>query len=96
MYTSQSEMIVYSDESYNESIDDMGSSFVLSESDSSSCSDFNSNDNEGDTKSMALVFWSSLIILFGKCFTCFDKPVKITLKSLWLASYHNDDMLQWS
>ena len=33
------------------------------------------------TKSKAcIVFWSSLVILFGKCFTCFDKSVKITRK----------------
>ena len=40
MYASQNEMSVYSDESDNESIDDMDSSFVLSEKDSNSCSDF--------------------------------------------------------
>ena len=71
----------YSDESDNESSDNMDSSFVLSESDSSSCKDFDSNDNKDDTKSTAfLVFWLSLIILIGKCFTCFDKSVKITRK----------------
>ena len=81
MYASQNEMSVYSNESDNESIDDMDSSFVLSESDSSSCSDFDSNDNKDDTKSTTFfVFWSSLVILFGKCFTCFDKSVKITRK----------------
>ena len=37
MYASQNEMSVYSGKSDNESIDDMDSSFVLSESDSSSC-----------------------------------------------------------
>ena len=74
-------MSVYSDESDNKSIDDMDSSFVLSEGDASSCSDFDSNDNKDDTKSTAfIVFWSSLIILFGKCFTCFDKSAKITRK----------------
>ena len=67
MYASQNEMSVYSHESVNESIDDMDSSFVLSESDSSSCSDFDSNDNEDDTKNTVfVVFWSSFIILFGK------------------------------
>ena len=81
MYASQNEMSVYSDESDNESINDVDSSFVLSESDSSSCSDFDSNDNKDDTKSTAFIaFWSSLIILFGKGFTCFDKFVKITRK----------------
>ena len=81
MYASQNEMSVYSDESDNESFDDMDSLFVLSESDSSSCSHFDSNDNKDDTKSTAfIVFWLSLIILFGKCFTCFDKSVKITRK----------------
>ena len=70
MYASQNEMSVYSDEKDNESIDDMNSSFVLSESDRSSCSDFDSKDNKDDTKSAAfIVFWSSLIILFRKCFT---------------------------
>ena len=74
-------MSVYSDEIDNESIDDMDSSFVLSESDSSSCSEFDSNDNKDDTKGNAfIVFWSSLTILFGKCFTFFDKSVKITHK----------------
>ena len=81
MYASQKEMSVYSDESDNESIDDMDSSFVLSESDSSNCSDFDSNDNKDNTKSTAfIVFWSSLTILFGKCFTCFYKSVKIARK----------------
>ena len=81
MYPSQNEMSVYSDEGDNESINDVDSSFVLSKSDSSSCSDFDSNDNKDDTKSTAfIVFWSSLIILFGKGFTCFDKSVKITRK----------------
>ena len=75
MYTSQNEMSVYSDESDNESIDDMDSSFVLSESDSSSCSDFDSNDNNDDTKSTAfIVFWSSLVILFGKCLLALISP----------------------
>ena len=47
----------YSDESDNESSDNMDSSFVLSESDSSSCNDFDSNNNKDDTKSTAfLVF----------------------------------------
>ena len=74
-------MSVYSDKSDNKSIDDMDSSFVLSESDSSSCIDFDSNDNNDDTKSAVFtVFWSSLIILFGKCVTCFDNSVKITHK----------------
>ena len=81
IYARENEMNIYSDESDNESIDDMNSSFVLSKSDSSSCSDFDSNDNKDDAKSMAFIaFWSSLIILFGKCFTCFDKSVKITRK----------------
>ena len=81
MYASQNEMSVYSDESDNKSVDDMDLSFVLSESDSSSCSDFDSNDNKYDTKTTVfIVFWSSLVILFGKCFTCFDKSVKITRK----------------
>ena len=58
-------MSAYSDESHNELIDDMDSSFVLSKSDSSSCSHFDSNDNKDETKSTAfIVFWSSLIILF--------------------------------
>ena len=71
----------YSDESDNESSNNMDSSFVLSESDSSSCNDFDSNNNKDDTKSTAfLVFWLSLIILIGKCFTCFHKSVKITRK----------------
>ena len=69
------------------------SSFVLSESDSGSCSDFDSNDNKDDTKNTALiVFWSYLIIIFGECFTCFDKSIKITCKvhdSLLII------MLQW-
>ena len=81
MYASQNEMSVYSHDSVNESIDDMDSSFILSESDSSSCSDFDSNDNEHDTKNTVfVVFWSFLIILLGKCFTYFDKSVKITRK----------------
>ena len=85
MYTSQNEMRVYSDQSDNESIDDMDSSFVLSKKDSSSCSNFDSNDNKDYTKSTTksttfIVFWSTLIILFGKCFTCFDKSIKITRK----------------
>ena len=81
MYASQNEMSVYSDESDNESVDDMDSLFVLSESDSSSSSDFDSNDNKDDTKSTTfIVFWLSLIILFGKCFACFDESIKITRK----------------
>ena len=81
MYASQNEMSVYSHESVNESIDDMDSSFVLSESDSSSGSNFDSNDNKDDTESAAfIVFWSSLIIRFEKYFTCFDKSVKVTCK----------------
>ena len=81
MYTSQNEMCVYSDQSDNESIDDMDSSFALSKKDSSSCSNFDSNDNKDYTKSATfIVFWSTLIILFGKCFTCFDKSIKITRK----------------
>ena len=65
MYTSQDEMSVYSDESDNESIDDTDSSLVLSKSDSSSCSDFDLNDNKDNTKSTAfIVFCLSLIILF--------------------------------
>ena len=55
IYASQHEMSVYSDESDNESIDDIVSSFVLFESDSSSCSDFDSNDNKDDTKSTAFI-----------------------------------------
>ena len=74
-------MSVYSDESDNDSINDVDSSFVLSESDSCCCSDFDSNDNKDDTKSIVfIVFWSSLIIFFGKYFTCFDNSVKITRK----------------
>ena len=81
MYASQNEMSVYSDESGNESIDDMDSSFVLSESDSSSGSNFDSHDNKDDTESAAfIVSWSSLIIRFEKYFTCFDKSVKVTCK----------------
>ena len=77
MYASQK----YSDESDNESIDDMDSQFVLSESGTSSCSDFDLNDSKDDTKSTAvIVFWSSLINFFGKCFTSFDKSIKITRK----------------
>ena len=48
-------MSVYSDQSDNESIDDIDSSFVLFESDSSSCSDFDSNDNKDDTKSTTFI-----------------------------------------
>ena len=60
MYASQNEMSVYSDENDNKSI-------VLSESES----DFDSNGNEDDIKITSfIVFWSSLIILFRKCFTC--------------------------
>ena len=55
MYASQNEMSVFSDESNNESIDDMDSSFVLSESDSSKCSDFHSNGNKDDTKSTGFI-----------------------------------------
>ena len=74
MYASQNEMSVYSDENDNKSI-------VLSESESSSCSDFDSNDNKDVMKSTAfIVFWLSLIILFGKCFTCSDKFLEITRK----------------
>ena len=51
MYASQNKMSVYSDESGNEWIDDMDSSFVFSESESSTCSDFHSNNNKDDTKS---------------------------------------------
>ena len=81
MYASQNEMSVYSDESDDESINDVNSSFVLSKNNGSSSSDFDSNDNKDDTKSTAFIaFWLSLIILFGKCFTCFDKSVKITRK----------------
>ena len=81
MYASQNKMSVYSDESENEWIDDMDSSFVFSESESSTCSDFHSNNNKDDTKSTAFIFfWSSLIILFGRCFTCFGKSLKITGK----------------
>ena len=29
---------------------------------------------------MTFVFWSTLIILFRKCFTCLDKSIKITRK----------------
>ena len=58
MYASQNEMSVSSDESDNKSIDDMDSSFVLSESDSGSCDDFDSNDNKDDAKSIAFIlFW---------------------------------------
>ena len=58
-------MSVYSNESDNKLIDDMDSSFVLSKSDSSSCSHFDSNDNKDETKNTEfIVFWSSLIILF--------------------------------
>ena len=39
-----------------------------------------------------IVFWSSLIILFGKCFTCFDKH-KNQSQNSWLTSYHNDDLI---
>ena len=75
MYASQNEMSVYSDESDNESVDDMDSSFVLSESDSSNCSDFDSNDNKDHRKSTAfIVFWSSLIILFGKFLLALISP----------------------
>ena len=60
MYASQNEMSVYSDENDNKSI-------VLSESES----DFDSNGNEDDIEITSfIVFWSSLIILFRKCFTC--------------------------
>ena len=59
MQASQNEMNVSSDESDNKSIDDMDSSFVLSESDSGSCDDFDSNDNKDDAKSTAFIlFWS--------------------------------------
>ena len=76
MYASQNELSVYSEESDNESIDD-----IFSESVSSSCSEIDSNNNKDDTKSTAfIVFWFSLIILFGKYFTCLDKSVKITCK----------------
>ena len=76
MHASQNELSVYSEESDNESIDD-----IFSESDSSSCSEIDSNNNIDDTKSTTfIVFWFSLIILFEKCFTCFDKSVKITCK----------------
>ena len=74
MYASQNKMGVYSDEYLrdNEWIGDIDSSFVLSESGSNSCSDFDSNSNKDDTKSTTfIVFWSSLIILFEKYFTCF-------------------------
>ena len=55
MYASQNEMSVFSDESNNESIDDMDSSFVLSESDSSNCSNFHSNGSKDDTKSTGFI-----------------------------------------
>ena len=56
MYASQNKMIAYSDESENEWIDDMDSSFVFSESESSSCSDFHSNNNKDDKKARHLFF----------------------------------------
>ena len=60
MYPSQNEMSEYSDENDKKSI-------ILSESES----DFDSNGNEDDIKITSfIVFWSSLIILFRKCFTC--------------------------
>ena len=60
MYPSQNEMSEYSDENDKKSI-------VLSESES----EFDSNGNEDDIKITSfIVFWSSLIILFRKCFTC--------------------------
>ena len=46
-------MSVYSDESDSESVGDMDSSFVLSGYDSSSCSNFDLNDNKDDTNSTA-------------------------------------------
>ena len=46
-------MSVYSDESDNESVGDMDSSFVLFRYDSSSWSDFDLNDNKDDTNSTA-------------------------------------------
>ena len=49
MYVSQNEMSVYSDENDNKSI-------VLSESESRSCSDFDSNDNKNDIKTQHLLF----------------------------------------
>ena len=76
IYASQNEMNVYSDENDNISV-------VLSESESSCCGggEFNSNDNEDDIKITSfIVFWSSLIILFGKCFTCSDTFLEITRK----------------
>ena len=48
MYASQNEMSAYSDENDNKSI-------VLSKSESSSCSDFDSNDNEDDIKIKAFI-----------------------------------------
>ena len=61
MYASQNQMSVYSDENDNKSV-------ALSESESSSCSNFDSNDNKDDIKSTTFIaFWSSFIILFGKC-----------------------------
>ena len=75
MYASQNEVSVYSDESDNESIDDMDSSFVLSESGSSNCSDFDSNDNKDYRRNTAfIVFWSSLIILFRKFLLALISP----------------------
>ena len=75
MYASQNEISAYSDGNDNKSV-------TLSESESSSCSDFDSNDNKDDIRSTAfIIFWSSLIILFVKCFTCSDKFSKITCKA---------------
>ena len=56
-------------------------SIVLSENESSSCSDIDSNDNKDDIKSTSfIVFWLSLIIFFEQCFSCSDKFLEITRK----------------
>ena len=49
MYASQNEISAYSDGNDNKSV-------ALSESESSSCSDFDSNDNKDDIRSTALLF----------------------------------------
>ena len=72
---------VFSDESEDESVDDLDSSFILSESETED--DGNEPELYGDDRRIKckafIVFWSSLIMLFNRCFTYFDKFVKANL-----------------
>ena len=58
---------------------DLGSSFIATES-SDSDDNLGNNDtekNNGIKHSAFIVFWSSLMTLFSRCFTCFGKIVSL-------------------